>query len=132
MTRRPRLASRRGAAIISVVIVLAILGVALVGAVHAGGRQQELTIRRMDTLRAFYAAEAGMNIAIREIITGTDEDGDGVVGGVSDDGDDQTGVVIGRARVSVARTSPGGIVTLTSEGISGLSRRRLEISLSSG
>ena len=33
-----------------------------------GGRDHDLTVKRMDTLRAFYAAEAGMNIAIRELM----------------------------------------------------------------
>ena len=34
-------------------------------------------------MQAFYAAEAGMNMAIREMMVGRDEDGDGVIGAVS-------------------------------------------------
>ena len=130
MTKPRPNSQRRGAAIISVIIVLAILGIALVGAVNAGSREQDLTVRRMDTLRAFYAAEAGMNMAIRELASGVDEDGDGVIGGISDDGDDETGPLIGLARVSVARTEPGGVLTLTSEGRAGESRRRFRVTLS--
>jgi Tfp pilus assembly protein PilX len=128
---RRRSAQRRGAAVIAVVVVLVLLSVALVGAVGVGAREQDLTVRRMDSLRAFYAAEAGMNMAIRELASGVDEDGDGVIGGVSDDGDDNTGPLIGPARVNVARTEPGGVLTLTSDGRAGMSRRRFVVTLGS-
>ena len=81
---------RRGVVIVAVVVLLVLVGFIVLGTVHGGAREQELNIRGWETLLAFYAAEAGMNMAAREIITDVDEDADGTVGSISDDDDDET------------------------------------------
>lgn len=46
--------------------------IAAVLIILAGARDQDLTARRLDTARAFRAAEAGANTAIREVMAGVD------------------------------------------------------------
>ncbi len=98
----------------------------VIGVVLGGARDQDLTIRRLDSVRAFYAAEAGMNMAIREMMLDEDEDGDGEIGTISDDSSDASDPLLGGARVVVTRDVVDGTTTLTSKGRSGLARRHLE------
>ncbi len=77
---------RRAMAAISMVVVLLIIDLMIISMVVGGARDHDLTVRRMDTIRAFYAAEAGMNMAIRERMVGVDEDGDDALNPVPDDG----------------------------------------------
>ena len=76
----------RGSAAVAMILVLVILQIVVVAVVLAGGRDQDLTLKRLDSIRGFYAAEGGMNMAIREMRTSTDEDGDGGIGTISNDG----------------------------------------------
>ncbi len=50
-------------------------------------RTRSAEIKCVETTQGFYAAEAGMNMAInsREMMNNTDEDGDGAIGTISDD-----------------------------------------------
>lgn len=118
----------RGTATVVAIILLALLQVAVAGMVVGGARDQDLTARRFDTLRAFYAAESGVNMALREVIQNADIDGDGTVGSISDDGSDLTDPAIGSAdvRVRVADSVSGLITTLTSTGRAGTARREID------
>lgn len=127
MTRRNR--SQRGSALITVLIIVMVLGFTIVGVVGVGARNQMLSMHRINTARAFYAAEAGMNMSMRELAIGLDEDGDGTIGGISDDGDDNNDPVIGGGRVFVSVENTGGILSLVSTGSAGASRRRIKVDL---
>ena len=127
-SRGPTLPSRRGSALVTVLIIVMLLGFTVAGVVGVGARDQDLTVRRLDTARAFYAAEAGMNMAIRELMLDTDEDGDGGVGTVSDDDDPDTDPSFGSASVNVSLVVTAGQSMLVSNGASGQSRRRVEAS----
>lgn len=122
--------SRRGSALITVLIIVMVLGFTIVGVVGVGARNQMLSMHRISTARAFYAAEAGMNMAMRELAIGLDEDGDGTIGGISDDGDNNNNPTIGGAQVFVSVQNTGGSLTLVSTGSAGASRRRIEIDMS--
>ncbi len=116
--------SHRGAAGVAAVVLLVIVQLIVVGAVLAVARDNNIMTLRLDTARAFYAAEAGANMAIREAMRGVDEDGDGNIGGISDDsnaGDDPTLV---SARMSVTKTTVGTVTAISSTGRSGLARRK--------
>ena len=67
MTSRNRPKSKsvsgRASAVVAIIIALVILQIAVTGAVMSGGRDEDLTVRRADTLRAFYASEGAMNMA---------------------------------------------------------------------
>lgn len=95
-------------------------------------RQSALAEARSDTLEAFYAAEAGRELAMRELVLGVDEDGDGGVGSISDDGDDSTDPVVGTARVVVTRESTGAIEVLRSTGVASTARRSIEATVVPG
>ena len=115
----------RAAAGIATVIVLVFVQLAIVGSILTGARDQDTSVQRLDTVRAFYAAEAGMNMAIREMISNSDEDGDTVIGTISNDGNAANDPVIGPARVYVSKDVVGATTDLTSRGRSGAARRQL-------
>jgi hypothetical protein len=113
-------------AAVAMIAALLVTMMIIVGMVLGGSRDHELTVRRAETVRAIYAAEAGMNMAIREISLGSDEDGDGGIGTVSDDGNDANNPSFGMASFVVTSSTSGGTTTLTSTGSAGESRREFE------
>jgi hypothetical protein len=120
---------RKAAAAVAMVVVLVIIDLIIVGIVVGQARDHDLTIRRMQTIQAFYAAEAGVNMSIRELMEDNDDDGDGTTGTISDDSDDGTDPGFGNAKWVVTATvdvPAVGQTTLTSEGRSGEARRKME------
>ena len=120
---------RRGVAAIAMVVILLIVDLIVVGLVLGLGRDHNLTVHRMQTLEAMYAAEAGVNMSIREMMYDVDEDGDGTAGTISDDSDDGTDPAVGNARFVVtaaADTPVAGQTTFTSSGRSGEALRKME------
>jgi hypothetical protein len=123
---------RRGTVAVAMIIVMTVISLVIVGMVLGGARDQDLTIRRLETLGAFYAAEAGMNMALRESMLSVDEDGDGGVGSISDDANAGNDPVIGSARVRVEVVDGADESTLISHGRAGDSQRRIESDLEGG
>jgi hypothetical protein len=120
---------RRAVAAVAMVVILLIVDLIIVSIVVGLSRDHDLTVRRMQTIEAMYAAEAGVNMSIRELMNDADEDGDGTTGTISDDSDDGTDPTLGNARFVVtaaADTPVAGQTTLTSEGRSGEARRKIE------
>ncbi|MCH8344856.1 MAG: hypothetical protein IH983_12830 [Planctomycetes bacterium] len=118
---------RRGMAAIVMIVLLIILDLIIIRIVIGGARDHVLTARRVETIQAFYAAEAGMNMAIREMMNNTDEDGDTGIGSISDDGNAANDPTFGNAQVVVTRAPPAALpTTLTSQGRSGDARREIE------
>jgi hypothetical protein len=116
-------------AVVATIVLLLIIDLIIVGIVLGLSRDHDLTVRRMQTIEAMYAAEAGVNMSIRELMNGRDEDGDGAAGTISDDSDDGTDPTLGHARfvVTAAVDTPvAGQTTLTSVGRSGDARRKME------
>lgn len=111
---------------VAMIALLMVIDLIIVAMVIGGGRDHELTVHRTQTIEAFYAAEAGMNMSIRELMEDADEDTDGTIGTISDDGTPANDPGFGAARffVTVSADWPAvGLKTLTSEGRSGNSRR---------
>jgi hypothetical protein len=121
-----RNAQRRGAAVVAMVVAMLVTTLIILGLVLGGARDQDLSLRRLETIRAFYAAEAGANMSIREILLNVDCDGDGGVGTISDDGNAANDPTIGAAQVFVTRTISGSQTTLESQGRCGSARRKIE------
>lgn len=117
---------RRGAAAIIVVVLLLIMNLIILTLVLGGARDLDLSLQRLDTVRSFYAAEGGMNMAIRELMVDADDDGDGTIGSISDDADDNTDPTIGVARVVVTIVPAPSQATLTSSGRSGQAKRDIQ------
>lgn len=107
------------------IIVLVLLNLIIVGMVLGGARDHDLTTRRIETIQSFYAAEAGMNMAIREMMIDTDEDGDGTIGTISDDATPANDPTLGQAQVFVTLAVAGPQTTLTSQGRAGDARRHI-------
>lgn len=127
MRRPPKQPSdlRRAAAGIASIVILVFLQLAVVWSVVLSARDQDTTVQRLDTLRSFYAAEAGMNMAIREMINNSDEDGDGTIGTISNDNNAGNDPQLSTARVYVVKTISGPTSILTSRGRAGVARRQL-------
>ena len=121
--------NRRGTAAVMMVVVLIVVTVAVVGMTVGGAREFDLSERRIETIQAFYASEAGMNMAVREILLIVDEDGDGSIGTISDDGNDANNPSFGIGRVVVTSASIDGNTMLTSSGTAGQAIRRVTVTL---
>jgi Tfp pilus assembly protein PilX len=121
--------ARRGTVAVAMLVALILLQVVIAGMVLTGARDQDLMERRVETARALYAAEAGMNMAIREVMQNADEDGDGAIGSISDDGNAVNDPDLSGGRVVVSRAEDGGMITLTSTGRCGESVRSIKATL---
>ncbi len=121
---------RRAMAAISMVVVLLIIDLMIISMVVGGARDHDLTVRRMDTIRAFYAAEAGMNMAIRERMIPDDEDNDtggADTGSISDDTNDANDPGFGTPKnTQFVVTLSADKKTLTSTGRSGDAKREMD------
>jgi len=121
--------TRDGSIAVSLIALLLVVEIAVVGVVVMGRGDQDLTARRLEAVRAFYAAEGAGAMAMRELVTNTDEDGDGGVGTISNDDDPETDPAIGEATAFVSSEVKGPDIVLTCEGSSGQATRRLELTL---
>ena len=126
MMRMRRARHRRATIAISMIIVLVVVNLVIISIVIGGARDHDLTIKRIETIQSFYAAEAGMNMAIRELMNNADEDGDGGVGTISDDGNAANDPTFGQAQVVVIVAVAGPPTTMRSRGRSGDARREVE------
>ena len=107
----------------AVLVMLLIVELIIVSSVIGGARDHDLTVRRLQTIESFYAAEAGINMAIREIVEDADEDGDTNIGGISADLNAANDPVLGGAQFFVTATTVDVTTTLVSEGRSGPATR---------
>ncbi len=111
------------------ILLMIIVDLIIIGMVVSQGRDHDLTVRRLETTESLYAAEAGANMSIRELMIPADDDGDAGIGTISDDSNDATDPALGNARfvVTAAADTPAvGLTTITSEGRSGEARRRMQ------
>ncbi|MGQ0627523.1 MAG: PA14 domain-containing protein [Phycisphaerales bacterium] len=112
--------TRRATAVVGVIIALVLLQLAVTGIVVGGGRDPDLSVRRIDTLRAFYASEGAVNVAVREFSMQTDESGDGGIGS-------HAGFALSGSGGSVTATpnAATGGTTLSARGTAGSAVRTL-------
>jgi len=125
-----RRTARRGSISAAALVVLVVTAVLVVGSTRTGRTEHDLTVSRMETMRAFYAAESAVQLALREITLGVDVDGDGVIGGISDDDDHTNNPSIGQARIHVtAEQQDAGVVVLTATATEGRATRRIRVEI---
>ncbi len=117
------------------ILLMMIIDLIIIGMVVTQSRDHDPTVRRLQTIEALYAAEAGVNMSIRELSIPADEDGDDDgswpfgIGTISDDTNPATDPTLGNAQFVVtaeANTPVVGQTTITSEGRSGDARRRMQ------
>ena len=120
---------------VAMIVLMIVVDLIIVGMVISQARDHDLTVRRLQTIESFYAAEAGVNMSIRELMIPLDEDGDDDgswpfgIGTISDDTNPATDPALGNAQFVVtaeANTPVAGRTTITSEGRSGEARRRMQ------
>lgn len=103
---------RRGFAVAVILVVVAVLGLAVVGSIGPLGQEAEMAALRVETLRAFYAAESGMVVTIGTLNAGIEVPGSG------------DSVVIGHQTIRFV-TVPEGVGEIVIEGASGWALRRV-------
>ena len=118
--------SREGGSILvaTLVLFLALAVFVGTGAALMGTGPNAFVITSAST-QALYAADGGIEMAIKEYTDSTDHDGDGTAGEISDDGNDGNDPSIGDASVSVDFTDP----TFTSTARDGQARRVIEVTI---
>ena len=119
---RPRLGSRHGSVLIIVVCALIALQLAVVGVVYLGARDQEVLVLRLQSSRAKYAADSGMNMALKELYDNVDLDGDGGIGTISNNGNAGNDPTISNAQVTVVPVAASTGQKFSVQGRSGTSR----------
>lgn len=121
---------RRGAIALAMVLALLLLQLAIVAMVVGGVRRQDLTSTRINSMRSFYAAEAGINMGVRELMNNQDEDGDGTIGAVSDNGKSADDPTAGQGTAFIVSKSINGtVVTLRGVATANSTVRFVEITL---
>jgi hypothetical protein len=122
-----RWSTRTGAAAAAVILMLVIAELLITSAVLGSALDQDATLGRIESLRAFYAAEAGLNMSVRELMVGADENGDGTIGTVSNDGSATSDTTLeGGATFSVT-ISAGSPSLVVSSGSAGTARQVIEV-----
>jgi Tfp pilus assembly protein PilX len=99
--------TRRGSVLIAVIITLIVVQIVVLGVVALGARDQSLTKLRLESEQAQYAAESGINMALKEVYDSADQDTDGTIGSIS-------AKTVNGCSVVVTTSTAGAITTLTS------------------
>ncbi len=123
-------AARRGTILVGILVGLMLMAAALVTVAISGRREQDVTLRRMESMRAAYAEEAAAQIALREYFTQQDDDGDGVAGTVGG-GVLASGITIGSSKGAATITSSASGWTIQPTGSNGLSTRGSSMAITS-
>ncbi len=116
--------SRRGSVLIAVIITLIMLQIVVIGVVTLASRDQNLTKLRLESEQAQYAAESGMNMALKEVYDSSDQDTDGGIGTIS------TKTVNG-CSVTVTSSTSGSVTTLTATATAATAKRVVVVKYSS-
>ncbi len=109
--KRKPLRARRGVVAVGMILVMVFLMLVVTTVVVCDARDSDMARNREQADRAFFAADAGIQMAVREIMDDADEDGDGGVGTISD-GVPATSPVFNGAPVTVGRSVNNGFVSI--------------------
>lgn len=123
MVLQDRRSARRGSILVVTVVAMIILLMLVATVVLSGGREGEQSQLRFQEARAGYAADAGANMALREIRRNTDLDGDGAIGTISNDNNTGTDPTVGVGGAKV-RVTPSGTNIYTVSSRTGTPARR--------
>lgn len=110
-------ASRRGVAVVAVVILLAIVNLAILAGLEAGAEDSSSAALRIETARAFYAADAGAVVVLRALSHGTSVPPAG------------TEIPLPNASFMVLAAPDSGAGDVVIEGVSGVAARRVQITI---
>jgi len=108
--------SRRGIAVAMVLLTVSVLALAVAGAIEPLSQEMDLAALRVETARAFFAAESGAAIYTEMLTSGRQPPSEGAE------------IRLGAQTIRFLGT-PENTGSLVVEGVSGLSTRRIEIQL---
>ncbi len=114
--RRMSAPGRRGSVMAVVLVVMAVLGLVVAGSVQPLTQEADLAALRVETTRAFYAADSGATVILGLVNAGL---------AMPEAGDETR---IGLQTVRYVRTTDG-VGEVVVEGASGLATRRIELRL---
>jgi Tfp pilus assembly protein PilX len=100
------------------------LQIVVIGVVTLASRDQNLTKLRLESEQAQYAAESGINMALKEIYDSSDEDTDGTIGTIS-------AKTVNGCSVVVTQSVAGAVTTITSTATATTAKRVVVVKLSS-
>lgn len=123
---------RRGGIGIAMIVALVVIELIIVGAVLTTARNQDTAALRIDGMRAFYATEAGANMALRELMIGTDADGDGGIGSISNDGNPGNNPLFVSGSCFAVAAAASGNTEITVSGAAGLCRSSVTVTFVPG
>lgn len=113
--RQPR--SRRGIAIAVLVIIFAVISFVVIAAVGGARGDTQASALRVETVRAFYAAESGAVIVFRSVSAGDSLPASG------------SQIDLGDETIDFVQTPAGATGTVIIEGRAGLARRRINLEI---
>lgn len=124
MTSSERSRQQGNAMIVAVVLVVGLGAFAATGSSVLATSQHGLIAWGRST-QSLYAAEAGLEMALMEYASNSDQDSDGTIGSISDDGNANNDLSIGGATVSVTFSANTFVATGATTG----AQRVLEVTV---
>lgn len=109
--------TRRGAAVVVVVIIIAMVSLAVMAGLGGGADDSFNAASRLETARAFYAADAATFITLRALSKGTAVPAAGSV------------ITLPGAAATIVSAPSSGAGVVVIQGASGLAARRVEITI---
>lgn len=107
---------RRGAAIAAVIVLMAMLHLVVIGSVESSSDEAQWAESRVQSSRAFHAAESGLRIVIASVLNGQATPDEGTI------------VSVGAGEVEFVEVPDGGgSGEVVLEGRAGHARRRLSV-----
>ncbi len=120
---------RSGTVLVALLVALVLVGgVAGLMAVSSTNDQHK-TVSRTSGALALEAAQAGVEMAVKEMMDSVDRDGDGGVGTISNDNNATSDPLIGGARSWATKSTAGGTTLIVGHGAAGDSRHDFQVTL---
>ena len=114
--RRPA-RSRSGVAVVAVVILIVLVNTAVLASLGGGADDSMAAAMRIETARAFYAADAGTFVVLKALSGGSAVPAAGTV------------ISLPNASVSIVSAPASGAGDVVIQGASGLAARRVQITI---
>lgn len=111
---------RRAVALVIALSILGVTNILIVGAITSSGDDAWIGSLRLDSLRAFYAAESGATAALRRYVV---DDADPLTGTIALPGGAEAEIV---DPLAAAPEPPGALIV---EGRSGMAARRVSLNV---
>ena len=117
----------KGSALIMVVLLMMVLTAYGTKFFSHSALDNETILLGYQSNRAFFAAETAIQMAYKELVDNNDNDSDGTIGTISNDGNSTNDPSIGPARYTVSSSVSGPTTTLSAAGRDSSANRTVEV-----